>query len=301
MPDPEWSDFRVILALGRSGSVAGAARLLSVDDSTVSRRLAAVEKALRTPLIVRGGSKFAFTIEGKAALAAAEAMETAVLAASAAVRNSRTELVGVVKVSCAPSALHFLLPFPDEVGARHPGLHVELMSTREVVDLARGDADIGLRGGVRPTDLDLVLRHQFEWGFAAYAAASYLRERGTPASAAELSAHHLVRYDDSFRRAKFAAWIESFVNKTTPNIRVDSVDMAQSMIAAGRGIGVLPAVQGDLDPRLRRVFPEVIEMMQGWIVFHESARGSKKVEAVLEALIEYFVARRQAMSGRLSD
>ena len=300
MPDPEWSDFRVILALGRSGSVAGAARTLSVDDSTVSRRLAAVEKALGAVLIVRGGSKFAFTVEGKTALAAAEAMEAAVLAAAAAVRASKTELEGVVKISCAPSALHFLLPFPDEVRARHPGLHVELMSTREVIDLARGDADIALRG-VRPTELDLVVCHKFEWGFAAYAAASYLGEHGTPASPAELGAHQLGRYDDSFRRASFAAWLEPFVSNTTPNIRVDSVDMAQSMIAAGRGVGVLPAIQGDADARLRRVFADVIDMMQGWIVFHESSRGSKKVEAVIQTLIEYFVARRTAMSGRFSE
>src|SRR5450631_2339702 len=272
MPDPEWSDIRFILALGRIGSVAGAARTLSVDDSTVSRRLAAVEKTFGAVLIVRGGSKFAFTAEGKAVLAAAEAMEAAVQAAAAAVRTAKTELEGVIKISCAPSALHFLVPFPEEVKKLHPDLHVELMSTREVIDLAKGDADIALRG-VRPTDLDVVVRHQFEWGFAAYAAASYLREHGHPASVAELGAHQLVRYDDSFRRASFATWIEPFVSKTTPNIRVDSVDMAQVMIAAGRGIGVLPAVQGDADPRISRVFPEVVEMLHGWIVYHESSRG----------------------------
>jgi DNA-binding transcriptional LysR family regulator len=300
MQDPEWNDLRVILALGRSGSIAGAARALSVDDSTVSRRLAAAEKAFGAVLIVRGGSKFAFTAAGKAVLAAAEAMETAVSAAGAAVRASKTELAGVVKISCAPSALHFLLPFPQEVRDNHPGLHVELMSTREVIDLAKGDADIALRG-VRPTDLGLIVRHQFEWGFALYAAPSYLREYGSPASHAELSRHQLVRYDESFRRASFATWIEPFVSETTPNIRVDSVDMAQSMIAAGRGIGVLSAVQGDADPRLNRVFPEVIDLMRGWIVYHESSRGSKRVEVVIEALIEYFIERRHVMSGHSSN
>jgi DNA-binding transcriptional LysR family regulator len=38
MTEPEWSDFRVVLALHRGGSVAGAARLLGVDSSTVSPR-----------------------------------------------------------------------------------------------------------------------------------------------------------------------------------------------------------------------------------------------------------------------
>ena len=58
MTDPEWSDFKVVLALGRSGSVAGAARILGVDASTVSRRLAAAETAMGAVLIVRGGREF---------------------------------------------------------------------------------------------------------------------------------------------------------------------------------------------------------------------------------------------------
>ena len=39
----EWSDFKILLALARAGSLAGAARDLQVDGSTVSRRLAALE------------------------------------------------------------------------------------------------------------------------------------------------------------------------------------------------------------------------------------------------------------------
>ena len=57
-PEPEWNHFRVILALGRAGSVAGAARRLGVDSWTVSRRLAAAEEALGAVLIVRGGREF---------------------------------------------------------------------------------------------------------------------------------------------------------------------------------------------------------------------------------------------------
>jgi DNA-binding transcriptional LysR family regulator len=42
--DPDWNDFKIILALGQAGSVAAAGRALSVDGSTVSRRLAALEE-----------------------------------------------------------------------------------------------------------------------------------------------------------------------------------------------------------------------------------------------------------------
>ena len=66
MADPNWSDFRVVLALRRAGSVAGAARVLGVDTSTVSRRLAAAEETFGATLIVRGSGDFVFTKEGLA-------------------------------------------------------------------------------------------------------------------------------------------------------------------------------------------------------------------------------------------
>jgi DNA-binding transcriptional LysR family regulator len=94
---PEWNDFRVILALGRAGSVAGAARVLGVEGSTVSRRLAAAEQAMEAVLILRGGRAFAFTEAGKAVLAAAETMDAAVGEAAAAVRLTRTDLEGIVR------------------------------------------------------------------------------------------------------------------------------------------------------------------------------------------------------------
>lgn len=59
-----WDDFKVLLALSRGGSVAAAARELRVDNSTVSRRLAALEDALGAKLLIRGGREFTWTAEG---------------------------------------------------------------------------------------------------------------------------------------------------------------------------------------------------------------------------------------------
>lgn len=296
MAEAEWGDFKIILALSRGGSIAGAARLLGVDNSTVSRRLAAVEAALGACLIIRGGGEFAFTAEGKAALAAAETMQTAMNGAKAAVRSSKTELQGVVKISCAPSSVHFLLPFPSLVAERHPGLDVELVSARAVIDLAKGEADIAMRA-LHPTDLDVIVRHEFDWGFGVYGSKNYLQKCGTPKTLADLSQHKLIRYDESFMRASFAKWMEAYVTAATSNIRVDSIDMAHTMIAAGQGIGVLFCCIGDPDASLQRVFPEPVDMMKGWIVYHESSRGSVRVKVVADMLIEYVVERRFVLSG----
>jgi DNA-binding transcriptional LysR family regulator len=62
--DSDWNDLKVLLALSRGGSVAGAARALRVDQSTVSRRLAALEESIGCSLLVRGGREFSWTAEG---------------------------------------------------------------------------------------------------------------------------------------------------------------------------------------------------------------------------------------------
>ncbi len=296
MPDPDWSDFKVLLALSRGGSVAAAARILGVDGSTISRRLAAAEEAMGATLIVRGGREFSFTAEGQAALGAAQAMETAVNAAAASVRTAKTALQGIVKIACQPSAIYFLMPFQDIVAQTHPGLGVELVSGRAAVDLAKGDADIGIRN-TRPTDLDLVVRYSFTWGSCVYAAERYLETHGRPATHADVARHMLVRYHQSFLHLPAIAWIEQFADPAQPAIRADSIDMARSLIASGGGIGSLLCTIGDTTPGVVRVFEEPIEQTQCWIVYHSTSRGSARIKAVLDLLIAYYVERRDELSG----
>ncbi|MBI2718056.1 MAG: LysR family transcriptional regulator [Rhizobiales bacterium] len=162
-----------MLALGRARSVAGAARLLGIDNSTVSRRLATVEEALGACLIVRGGREFTFTAEGKLALAAAESMGVSAGSAATAIRAAKTQLDGVVRISCIPSMVRVLMPFQALVAEKHPKLSVELNSAVRVVDLAKGEADISIRM-VRPTELDVIPTHAFEWGASVFASKIYL-------------------------------------------------------------------------------------------------------------------------------
>jgi DNA-binding transcriptional LysR family regulator len=298
MREPDWSDFKVLLALGRSGSVSGASRILGIDGSTVSRRLAAAEKAMGATLIVRGGREFAFTAEGRSALEAAEAMDAAVNAAMASVRTSRAELQGIVRVAVFPSLVEFLRPFPQLVTERHPGLSVELGSARAVVDLARGDADIAVRVD-HPMPADLIVRHTFELGLALYASTSYLDKAGRPTDPEELRDHQLVLYNAEFSSYPFAGWIEQFADNALPVVRVDSVEMARTLITADGGIGVLWCCHGDSIATLERVLPGPVSSTKVNVVYHRSLRGTTRVKTVADLLIALLVENREVLSGHL--
>lgn len=194
--EPNWNDFRIILALGRAGSLVGAAQFLKVDPSTVSRRLAAAEAAFGAVLVVREAREFSLTSEGKSAFAAAEAMEAADQA-HAEVCDARGNLEGVVRIACSPVAIRYLEDFPDTVASWHPELGVELVSGRAPVNLSKGEADISIRA-VRPTDMDLAVAHSFGLGSGVFAAKSYIEANGRPAKPEDVTGHALVRSTEPF-------------------------------------------------------------------------------------------------------
>ena len=293
----DWSDFKVLLAVARAGSVAGAARELQVDSSTVSRRLAALEEAAGARLVIRGGREFALTAEGRTLVAAGEAMEAATTQALRAVRSAKVEVDGTVRVSVPPAFLPVLMQhlLPD-LRAAHPALRVELGGAYHRVDLARGEADIAVRM-VRPEEADLVARQALEAGWYVYASAGYLAARGRPACFDELARHDLVLYEESMHRVAPLRWMEAWRGGARSVSRVDNLEIACQTASAGGGIAVLPAPLGDPVPALERVFPERVAVNTGWVVYHEAARDTSRVRVVADALIAFFEAQRALFLG----
>ena len=296
MAEPNWSDFRIILALAKGGSVTGAAKLLGVDASTISRRLATAEEVFGAPLIIRGGGKFQFTAEGRAVLDAAEDMDAKISATTNSVRSMREKPVGTVRIACVQTAVHLLRSFANEVTEAFPGLGVEVISSKASMDLAKGEADIAVRT-IPPTDPGLVIAHTFTWGSCLYASKDYLSKFGRPKSHEELRHHRLVLSGTTLLQTRAFAWIEQFADPDKPATRVENSDSARTIIEQGEGIGQLFCLVGDACQSLERVFPDPFDQMNSWVLYHESARGSAKVRAVLDALVPYLRERTARLSG----
>lgn len=296
MADPNWSDFRVVLALRNEGSIAGAARVLGVDGSTVSRRLTAAEEAFGATLIVRGGGEFVFTSEGLAIADAAEKMDATVNTTRINVRSMREEPTGTVQVACVPTAAHVLRPLVGEVAEAHKGLHVDLMSSISGIDLAKGDADIAVRT-IPPKDPGLVIAYAFTWGSCLYASKEYLEQNGRPDTPEGLRALTLVRYGAPLLHARAFGWVEQFADPDRPATRVENSDSARVIIEQGGGIGPLFCAVGDTCANLERVFPEPFDQMDSWVLYHESARGSHRVRVVLDRLVAFLRDKREFLTG----
>jgi len=294
---PNWDDFKVLLALARGGSVAGAARSLCVDHSTVSRRLAALEEAVGVRLLLRGGREFGWTAEGHAALAAAEAIERAVAEGLRTCRAAKLEVSGSIRLSCPSGVVATLVKLLPAMREKHPALAVEVIGDNRTIDLAKGEADIALRM-FRPTEAGLVARRTLEMGWGVYASRAYIAEHGLPASADDLSGHRLVLYLDSLLRVPGPRWLEDHRGPDTLCMRVDNTEVASSAIASGGGIGIIPCFEAAGHPEMVRVFPEPVAFNTGWIVYHEASRDTARVRAAVDALVEFFEAHAAVFAGR---
>lgn len=287
--EPDWDDFKVVLALGRAGSVAGAARALGMDHSTVSRRLSALEDALGARLVMRGGRELNWTRDGRVALAAAEALAASVAEAARAIRAATQEIAGTVRISCPGGVISTMTRMLSGARDRYPSLTIELSGDNRTIDLAKGEADIAIRM-FRPTEAGLVARRGFELGWGVFASKDYVATHGTPATIADLPKHRLVLYVEAMLQVVGPRWIEDHKGTATTFTRVDNTEVASAVIASGGGIGVIPCTVAAERPQIVAVFPDPVVLQPSWVVYHEAQRETARVRAVIDVMVEFFEA-----------
>lgn len=134
----DWDDLRVFLAVVRAGRVAGAARQLGVEHSTVARRLAGLERAVGAALFYRTAGGYQLTPQGASVLAAAESMERGMLGLGARLREQAGSLAGRVRIAMLDElASHWLAPSLRAFRKRFPELELQLVTGIAPLDLTR--------------------------------------------------------------------------------------------------------------------------------------------------------------------
>ncbi len=282
----EWSDVRVLLAICRTGSLAGAARLLGKDHSTLFRKLNRIESDAGVRFFERLPSGYTMTDAGEIALRFGERIESELHALSHEIDGRDARLQGNVRVT-APDGictLH-LPPLLAEFHALHPQVAIELVEGSAAFDLSRREADVAIRAARRPPD-DSLGHKICDFRFAAYATPAYLQAAG----ARELADHDWVMV------AGVEGWLVPMLWKNRLQIlehsvlRTNSTTAAQRAAEVGMGVALLPCYRGDASPALVRVAPTFDHLdMALWIMTHPVLRHTARVRvlmAFLQAALE---------------
>lgn len=160
--DISWDDAKLFLAIAEAGSLSGAARQLKLGQPTVTRRLAMLEYTVGAALFRRSVEGASLTSAGERLVGPAKKMaEWAGELHRAASANDGAPR-GLVRVTSSPFiCFDFLAPFAGLLADKHPGLRLEVLSSVQYLDLARGEADLAMRSRA-PSNPDLQLVHTLE-------------------------------------------------------------------------------------------------------------------------------------------
>ncbi len=238
-------DLNLVTAFVRvveEGSFTTAAQKLGLPKSSVSRRVTALERALRARLLQRSTRKLVLTEAGRLYFERARAALGGLADAGAAVTDLSGEAAGPIRFTAASSG-GFLAKLLAEFLFRHPKVQLDVVLTPRRVDLVAEGFDLALRAGPL-VDSALIARRLGRTELGLFASRAYLRKEGRPQRIADLAHHRFVLFGEPHERENLRltgpAGEESV--KISGPIVVHELSFGAELVATGLGIGLMPVI-----------------------------------------------------------
>lgn len=236
----ELDGIAIFVKVVQAGSFSGAARFLGVPNTTVSAKVARLEKRLGVTLIQRTTRKLHITPAGRDYYERCAPALEAIQSAEAQMTLAAPEPAGVLRITAPGEVSHGLLPpIVSRFIARYPRTKVEIMVANRVVDLVAEGVHLAIRAA-RLADSTLVARKFMPFSGGLWASAAYLNRNGTPRLPKDLSQHDGLLFARSFGqppkisdgRAKSALEFEA-------RIVADDLETLCAFALKGKGIATL--------------------------------------------------------------
>ena len=294
----DWNDLRYFAAVSRSGSLAGAARALGVNHSTVFRRIKSLERSLAVRLFDRTHDGYVLTAEGEEMMVTALGVEEAITGLDRRMSGKDYRLSGSIRVTTTDTiGSGFLQPHLHAFRQAYPGIELELVISNAFFSLSKREADIAIRPTRSPPE-ELVGRRLANLAWAVYAGVGYLETHPRPRRVEDLADHDHVAGDDSLGHLEVTRWRRRHVADGRVVLRSNSVGAQCAAARAGLGIAVLPCFVADPFPDLVRVLPPVADLASElWALTHPDLRHTARVRAFMEVLRESVAADRRLLEG----
>jgi DNA-binding transcriptional LysR family regulator len=295
--DLDANDLLLFARVVEAGSFSRAAERVQLPKSTVSRRVAALEKRLGERLLQRSTRKLAITDFGLGVLDHARALAAEVEGAQALAQHRQAKPSGRLRVSMpadfATSALPMMLStFVQE----HPAIQLELDLSPRRVDLIGENFDLAVRMGDLPDDSQLAARRLAEMTMGLYAAPAYLDQVGTPRQPDDLLALHGLLLQK--RNGDPQAWTlsrsegaqaERWEGSPAKRTLANSPEVLLTMALAGHGVVAVPDFYARMrvaDGQLTRVLPDwCLPTGACWAVFPSRRLMPARTRAFIDALV----------------
>lgn len=295
----DWNDLKYLLAVASEGSTLAASKALGVNQSTVHRRLAELERQVGLRLVHRHPTGYRLTEMGEQLLPRFAEVEQSVEAVRRAIVSVQHELSGTVRLTCPEPIVSRVVAsgFVDRFHDRYPNLKLDFVISDRYVDLSKGEADVAFRSG-EPSDDRLVGRKIATSTWAVYASRDYIQRRGQPKTIDDLAGHDFVGFDGVMENHRATQWLASAVPGARIVARNNSVLGVVSAVKAGLGIAPLPTPIADAESALTQVLPPVQELERAWYVLcHPDQRSTPRISAFIDFVVEELPVLKKVLGG----
>lgn len=248
----------VFVKVAQLGSFTQAAKSLGMPNTTVSAKVAALERYLGVTLIQRTTRKLHLTDAGRAYLEHCVRALDELQTAESELQSNTQEIRGTLRVTAAVEVGQSLLAvIVDQYLNLYPKMNVELLVTNRMVDLVGEGVDLALRVG-RLKDSSLISKRFIDANFTLWASKSYLKKNGTPKDVKDASNHRFIRFSNFPQGFEFTNGKQTLKLATTGPVQVDDFGTMKTLAELGHGIAMLPdfLCKFQKDHQLVRILPE---------------------------------------------
>ncbi|WP_411754315.1 LysR family transcriptional regulator [Serratia sp. (in: enterobacteria)] len=282
----DWNDLRFFLTVARTQSLTKTATALKVSQSTVARRIEAIENSLQVSLFAHHQTGYFLTDAGQGILKYAEEVEERILLLASQVSGLDLRPVGTVRLATAETlASQLIIPALPRFSARFPDIALEIITGVNTVSITRHDADLALRL-VRPEQNSLKIRRVGRMASAVYGSETYLRQHPT-LETHPLDGRGFITWDSCYNHLPSAKWLTGNYPNAPATLVITSVVSQIAAVKANLGLAVLPCFIASQNGEMVKVIPtEQVFAEDLWLVSHPDLTASTRIRAVADFLVE---------------
>lgn len=280
-----WDSLRFVVALGNSGSMINATKILGVSAATVSRKILSANEQYGQKIFQKHQDGWNLTAAGHQLYDLARDFEESLSVLQKASEEER-EHKPLLLTSLDFLIRSVLFPNYSLLREKNPFIELTLHSSNANLSLAYGEADIAIRMA-RPTSGRLVSRKLGEFTYSLY---------GT-----EGGDHtNWVGREENLDDVAEIGMAKQFFQRP-PVIRVADYKSALDAMKALRVATVLPDVAALDDPEVIKIDGTPVVRREAWLVVHEDRKSDSAIRAIIEWLeicFEEYVNRVDVRSAR---
>jgi DNA-binding transcriptional LysR family regulator len=284
-----WDDFRIFLAVARLGGYSQAAKHLRLVQTTVGRRIAALEARMGTKLFARRRTGMQLTPRGIELAELATGMDRAARMVEHHLVGSDDPLSGPVSISASDGmAAFWLVPQLPNFHSAFSSIQIEIVDVSSWAGLLTANADLMVRYTPLPPS-QIISRKIGRSRFAVFAAPAYLAQAGTPATVNELRHHRLIENVNFLNNAALSAW-SGIVGAHGATLRVNSAAAALSAVRCGCGLALLPRFYRSAAPEMIELDLALKPLTDVWLASDRDMLKLSRVKTVVDYLADRFHA-----------